>query len=79
MLTSAEVTVAYEPGSLEVEIVNGLGTGKTGGTQRPVGQEGLGLRGMAERAALYGGRVETTTEDNRFRVTAWFPLEATDS
>lgn len=77
--TSAEVTVAYEPGSLEVEIVNGLGTGKTGGTQRPVGQEGLGLRGMAERAALYGGRVETTTEDNRFRVAAWFPLEATDS
>ncbi len=77
--SAAEVTVAYEPASLEVEIVNGLGTGTSGSSERPVGEEGLGLRGMAERAALYGGHVETTIEDNRFRVTAWFPLEATDT
>lgn len=73
--SAAEVTVAYEPESLEVEIVNGLSTSTTHAARKPPGDEGLGLRGMAERAALYGGHVKTTTEGNRFRVAAWFPVE----
>lgn len=37
---------------------------------------GSGLRGMRERAALYGGTVETGAHDGGFDVTASFPLRS---
>lgn len=71
----AQVTVSYDPASLEVEVVNGLGSN---GSVRRKEEHGLGLRGMAERIALYGGHLETSTDANRFRITARFPLEEPD-
>lgn len=70
----ALVTITYDPESIVVEVVNGL---KAGARQR-VGERGLGLRGMAERAALYGGELETATEAGEFRVAARFPLEGSE-
>ena len=37
---------------------------------------GQGLRGMAERVALYDGRLDTVAGNDGFRVTAVFPLAA---
>lgn len=73
--STAGVTVTYEPGSLTVEIVNSLGVSAGHADGEPAVGEGLGLRGMAERASLYGGRVDIAAENNHFRVKAWFPLE----
>lgn len=74
----AEVTLSYESEFLEIEVVNGLSADGALRSQDPSNERGLGLRGMAERAALYGGQVDARTEGNRFRVTARFPLEETE-
>jgi signal transduction histidine kinase len=54
--TTVRVTVGYTDGEVTVEVVDdGTGPAGTNGT-------GHGLVGMRERAALYGGRVETGTD-----------------
>ncbi|PZG22967.1 sensor histidine kinase [Nonomuraea aridisoli] len=68
---TASVRLAYEPGAVEVEVVDD-GLPKSGGTP------GFGLGGMAERVALCGGRLSTGPRpEGGFRVHARIPLETT--
>jgi signal transduction histidine kinase len=68
------VTVSYLPDALEVEVSNGAPNVLPPRSST----SGQGLRGMAERVALYGGQLETTADEPGFRVRARFPLaEAT--
>jgi len=68
---TASVRLAYEPGAVEVEVVDD-GLPKSGGTP------GFGLGGMAERVALCGGRLSTGPRpEGGFRVHARIPLEIT--
>ena len=69
--SSAHVVVATDNGALRVEVTDD-GRGGTGGT------EGHGLRGMAERAAALGGRVDTGPRaEGGWRVQAVLPLSPT--
>lgn len=73
---AARVRVAYDPGALEVEVLNG-----PGGPGRERDDDGAGsghgLIGMRERARLYGGTLEAGAEPGGgFRVRARLPLEA---
>jgi signal transduction histidine kinase len=70
--TSVTVRVRHEPDSVVVEVTDdGRGRGPDGG---PVG---YGLAGMAERAAVLGGRVDAgPLPDGGFKVHAWLPLPA---
>jgi signal transduction histidine kinase len=66
--SNAHVVVATGNGALRVEVTDD-GCGGTGGT------EGHGLRGMAERAAALGGRVDTGPRaEGGWRVGALLPL-----
>lgn len=67
----ASVVIRYQPEWLEIEVRN-AGRPPTG-TLAP----GQGLRGMAERVALYDGRLEIAGEERSFRVAARFPWQAT--
>lgn len=63
---SAEVAIRHQPDTLTVEVCS----------QGPLPdgfEPGQGLRGMAERVALYDGRFEAGPEDEGFRVLAVFP------
>jgi len=64
------VNVQYRPDRLEITVRdNGRGADKV--------TPGHGLVGMRERAALYGGRLETTTSPGLgFTVHAVLPIEA---
>ncbi len=64
----ATVTVRHLPDGLEVDVHN---AGRAPGDVTP----GQGMRGMAERVALYGGRFDAGASDDGFRVTAAFPRE----
>ncbi|RJL34407.1 sensor histidine kinase [Bailinhaonella thermotolerans] len=66
--TWCEVTVHVEDGHVVLEIVNDGGPGAT----RVV--RGNGLTGLAERMKAAGGRLETTSGDGTFRVSAAVPL-----
>lgn len=59
----------------EVEIVMENPLPGTAPVVRPGG--GRGLRGIAERAALLGGRAQAGPEDGRWRLTARFPVNGT--
>jgi signal transduction histidine kinase len=67
---NAEVVVRYVDSCVELEIADdGPGVGETDG-------QGHGLVGMRERAALYGGTLETTTRDGGgFVLRAQLPVE----
>lgn len=67
----ASVVVRHLPDWLEIEIQD------IGGQTRPVVVPGQGLRGMAERVALYDGVLETGGNDDGFRVTARFQMTVT--
>jgi signal transduction histidine kinase len=64
----ATVTVRHLPDSLEIDVFN---AGRTTGPVTP----GQGMRGMAERAALYGGELDAGPVEGGFRVRATFPRE----
>jgi len=66
-----EVRLAYTDAQVSVEVTDdGHGVTRTG-------EPGHGLIGMRERAALYGGRIETGSPDGHgFTVRADFPLSA---
>jgi signal transduction histidine kinase len=67
---SVELTLRYDAAAIEIEVRdNGAGTGNGVGT-------GHGLVGMRERAALWGGRLETGRTDGGWAVRAWLPVEA---
>jgi signal transduction histidine kinase len=64
----AQVTIRHLRGSLEIEVRN------PGRPADPV-THGQGLRGMAERVALYDGRFDAGPDRDGFRVSARFPRE----
>jgi signal transduction histidine kinase len=69
----AEVRLAYHPDRLDLEVTDD-GVGAVTGAPSPGGH---GLIGMRERAALYGGRLETTAAPGAgFTVRAVLPLAA---
>lgn len=68
------VTVSYLPDALEIELANGAPAVPSHASPRS-STSGQGLRGMAERVALYGGQLETVAGEQGFRVRARFPLE----
>jgi signal transduction histidine kinase len=65
----AHLSVSYQPDRLTVEVCDR-------GVADPAFIPGQGLRGMAERVALYDGELSTAGRPDGFRVTATFPLEA---
>lgn len=74
--TTAEVTLRYQPGLVELDVVDdGRGT-----VARALGAgaAGVGLVGMLERATMLGGDLEAgPTAHGGFRVRARLPVEAT--
>jgi len=70
---SVLLTVGRDPGMLWVEVVDdGRGLSATPSTDGT----GVGLAGMQERVALFGGRLETGPQPGGgFRVAAYFPFE----
>ncbi|MCE4026921.1 histidine kinase [Microbacterium sp. Au-Mic1] len=67
----ADVRIRYEPGSVELEVVN---TGRVVTGLRP----GLGQLGMRERATASGGSIELVARPSGgFRVRATLPVVAT--
>ena len=73
--TPVEISLSGSPGDhLKLEVRNPLRVG-TNGSRPPT--SGLGLVGLAERAALSGGRLEhETTADRYFVLRAWLPWPA---
>lgn len=78
----AFVTVRHRPEWLEVEVrnprpqvVRSRAVPDGAGTDRSTAA-GYGLRGMAERVALYDGSLQVADEVGQFRVTARFPRQA---
>jgi signal transduction histidine kinase len=67
---SASVTIRHRPEGMEIDVSDSGGS--TPGVTGPPGQ---GLRGMAERVALYDGRLEAGEVAGGFRVAAWLPWE----
>ena len=70
----AGVTIRYRGAAVEVEVITVGGTFITGGGKRT---DGLGLRGMADRAQLFSGAFEAGPTGDGFRVWASVPLEVT--
>lgn len=62
------VTVIHERDGLVVDVRNPVR-----GALRAPTPAGLGIRGMAERVALYDGHLDTGLDDGHFHVTATFP------
>ena len=70
---SAVLTLGRSPGMVWVEVVDD-GRGITG--EPSTDGTGVGIAGMRERVALFGGRLETGPRPGGgFRVAAWFPFE----
>ena len=69
--TAVDVTMTGAPGSgLTIELCNPVPTGRSAGEMPGAGS---GLIGLAERAALAGGRLEHGVNAGRFRLWAWLP------
>ena len=66
----ATVTIRYRPSGIDVEVLNAGGRPPDGEPTR-----GQGLRGMAERVALYDGQFEAGWVDDGYRVNARFPFD----
>jgi signal transduction histidine kinase len=67
----ASIMLTWAPESLDISVADRGGT-------RPAPRAiagGLGLTGMAERAALHGGRLEAARSDEGFTVRLQLPLE----
>ena len=69
--TTISVRLGYTPETVTIEIVN---DGVTG----PIGSDGFGVRGLAERAAHVNGRVDSTPADGgRWKLHAVLPSGGT--
>ena len=62
------VTLTWHPDTVEVEVVN------TGGRSAGLPSGGFGLTGLAERAALAGGRLEAGPTESGWRVHLAMPV-----
>ncbi|HEY5360574.1 MAG TPA: sensor histidine kinase [Streptosporangiaceae bacterium] len=70
--TEALVSVAYQPGHLDLAITN-----PASGGRRPRDSAGHGLVGMRERVALFGGELEAgPSPDGTFTVRVRLPITA---
>ena len=76
--SAAQVTLRYCPGELQVDVVNAAPAGGhrlTGGPRTLPG--GRGVRGMRERAELYGGQLRAGARPGGgFAVTATIPCDS---
>ena len=78
----AQVTVRFQDAAVELEIADtGCGLALAAGSARASGPDrrgtGHGLVGMRERAAMFGGELETATADGGgFTIRARLPLAA---
>ena len=76
--SAAQVTLRYCPGELQVDVVNTVPAGGhrlTGGPRALPG--GRGVRGMRERAELYGGQLHAEAQPGGgFAVTATIPCDS---
>ena len=73
---AADVRVRYLPEALEIEVLDDGASGASAGV-REGGRVGHGLIGMRERAALYGGTLDTGPRPTGgFAVRAVFPVES---
>lgn len=73
---SCRVTVAYQEGTLTLEVTDSGSAPAAAGRELPVA--GNGIIGMRERAAMYGGEIQAAPLPGRgFRVAARFPLAGT--
>ncbi|HEY7432866.1 MAG TPA: histidine kinase [Streptosporangiaceae bacterium] len=75
---AAQVALCYQPEQLRIEIASAPAAGSRRPSPGPRGRAlpgpGLGIRGMRERAELYGGRLDAGPRpDGGFRVTAVIP------
>ncbi len=74
LAVSAAVLLQYSDDGLQIEVTD---DGRGGAGDAPAGPAtaGLGLAGMRERIAMYGGTVQAGPQPDRgFRVTAWLPI-----
>jgi signal transduction histidine kinase len=70
--TTGGVLLRFEPDAVEITVANP--PPPDGLPPKPPAAPGHGLRGMAERAALFGGTFDAgPTADGGFRVMARFP------
>lgn len=67
----AQVTVRYDPSTLEVRVQDAGGAGPSG---IAAAGEGRGLVGMRERVAIFGGEFQAGPGPDGFRVLARLPL-----
>ena len=74
----AEVVLRYAPRAVDLEISDAGGPPDRARSRR-VGETHLGLVGMRERAALYGGTLEAGPTPTGFRVAAHLPIDPTGS
>ena len=65
------VQISYRVEQLRVEVVNG---GTTSTRPDPLPDSGLGLAGLRERVALYGGTLTAGPTDDGWRLTAELPI-----
>jgi signal transduction histidine kinase len=73
---ATRVVLRYRPGGLDIEVANGPpARGAQPATSRPA-SGGRGVRGMRERAELYGGRLDARPRlGGGFAVTAAIPCD----
>jgi signal transduction histidine kinase len=74
---ATSVDLHYEPESVTVVVENARAPANGRGSTLSESGGGLGLRGIAERVALLGGRVEAGPTEDGWRVTATAPAPAT--
>ncbi len=73
--TRARILISYRPGGISLEVTD-EGRREPAPGPRPAGRAGTGhgLIGMRERAALFGGTLETGPHQGGFRVLATLPI-----
>ena len=70
----ARVVLRYRPGGLDIEVANGPSPGGPRPAAPRPASGGRGVRGMRERAELYGGRLDAGPRPGGgFAVTAAIP------
>ena len=76
--SAAQVTLRYCPGELRVDVVNAAPAGDHRAAGAPHALPGgRGIRGMRERADLYGGQLHAGARpDGGFAVTATIPCDS---
>ena len=59
---------------MHLTMINDLGSGAASQPSGPIPKFGFGLRGIAERAAEYGGAMQARHDDGEFRLDVVVPV-----